>query len=203
MMWRAAEQTRPDIVHARTAFHAQAQRFSPADLVFVDESGVTTHLVRLYGRAPVGERATGRRPAGHYTQITLIGALTLAGMAAFMSVEGATDTAVMVAFTEHILVPTLRPGQVVLMDNLSPHKAPRVRELIERAGCQLVFLPPYSPDFSPIEEAWSKIKTWLRGTTTRTREAIEAALALVLEQVTASDCQGWFHDRGGYVPAPN
>jgi transposase len=140
---------------------------------------------------------------GHYSQITLLGALTLTGMPALMSVNGATDTAVMVAFTEHVLVPSLRPGQIVVMDNLRPHQAPRVRSLIESAGCRLIFLPPYSPDFSPIEEAWSKIKAWLRGASPRTRETIEAALAISLDRITASDYQGWFHDRGRYGSAPN
>jgi transposase len=92
---------------------------------------------------------------------------------------------------------------VVLMDNLSPHKAPRVRELIEQAGYQRVFLPPYFPNFSPIEEAWSKIKMLLRGLAARTRETIDAALANILGRITAADCCGWFHDRGGYGAAPN
>lgn len=203
MTWRAAEQQRPDVARARARFEADARGLAPEDLVFVDESGVATNLVRHYGRAPRGARATGHRPAGHYTQLTLLGALTLGGLTALMSIEAATDTAVMLAFTEHVLVRTLRPGQIVLMDNLSPHKAKRVRELIEAAGCRLVFLPPYSPDFSPIEEAWSKLKALLRGTAARTREALEAALGAAVARITAADCRGWFHDRGGYVPAPN
>lgn len=203
MTRRAAEQDRPDIAHERASFQVHMKTIDPADLVFVDESGVSTDMVRRYGRAPIGERALGTAPAGHYTQLTLLGARSLQGMPALMTVEGATNTDVMVAFTEHVLVPTLRPGRVVVLDNLSPHKSVRVRELIEDAGCRLPFLPPYSPDFSPIEEAWSKVKEWLRGEGARTREAIEAALRLVLDTITAADARGRFRHRGGYVPAPN
>src|SRR5690606_576695 len=109
-----------------------------------------------------GTRAVGTAPAGRYEQLTLIGALSLSGLRAMMTIPAATDTDVTVAFVEHVLVPELGRGQIVVMDNLSPHKAPRVRELIEAAGCRLLFLPPYSPDLSPIEQMWSKLKALLR-----------------------------------------
>lgn len=203
MTHRAAEQERPDVARERASFQGEAKTLDPDDLVFVDESGVTTKMVRRYGRARRGERARGTRPEGHYEQLTLLGALTLSGLDALMTIDAATNTDIMVAFVEHVLLPTLRPGQVVIMDNLGPHKAKRVRELIEGAGCRLLFLPPYSPDFNPIEEAWSKIKAFLRGAEARTRETIDAAVKAVLKLITPEDCHGWFHDRGGYVPAPN
>jgi transposase len=148
--------------------------------------------VRLYGRAPKGERVGGRAPYGRWERLTILGGLSLAGLIACMSVEGATDTDVVLAFTEHVLLPTLTPGQVIILDNLSPHRALQVRALVEAAGCRLLFLPPYSPDFNPIEQAWSKLKTLLRGLGARTKEALEAALSTVLDALTATDAQGWF-----------
>ena len=187
-----AEQERPDILAARAAFRALAAELHPADLVFVDESGIATNLVRLYGRAPRGVRVRGSAPYGRWERLTLLGGLSLAGLIACMAVEGPADTDVVVAFTEHVLVPALHPGQVVLLDNLSPHRAARVRDLIERAGCRLLFLPPYSPDFNPIEQAWSKLKTLLRGLGARTKEALAAALTPVLNALTAADAHAWF-----------
>ena len=180
------------MVEARDAFREMVATLPPGDLVFVDECGIATNLVRLYGRAPKGQRAVGRAPYGRWEQLTILGGLSLDGLIACMSVEGATDTDVVVAFAEHVLVPALRPGQVVLLDNLSPHRARRVRELIEAAGARLLFLPRYSPDLNPIEQAWSKLKALLRGLSARTREALEAALSRVLDAVTAADAHGWF-----------
>jgi transposase len=184
------------VAAARTAWRELAPTLSPADLVFVDESGVATDLARRYGRAPGGQRAHGAVPYGRWERLTILGALSLAGLVACMAVNGATDTDVMVAFTQHVLVPALRPGQIVVMDNLSPHKAPRVRRLIERAGCRLLFLPPYSPDFSPIEPAWSKLKTLLRGVGARTTDALHAALTTLVDAITTSDARGYFRHCG-------
>lgn len=164
--------------------------------VFVDESGIATDMARRYGRAPGGQRAHGAVPYGRWDRLTILGGLSLEGLVACMSVEGATDTPVIVAFTEHVLVPVLRPGQVVVMDNLSPHKAPRVRELIEAAGCRLLFLPPYSPDLNPIEPAWSKLKTLLRGLGARTTEALHTALTTLVDAITTSDAAGYFRHCG-------
>lgn len=153
------------------------QKLDPDLLVFVDESGAQTNMVRSHARSRQGKRARGTAPCGKHQQLTLLGALSLSGLRAMMTIEAAADTDVVVAFTEHVLVPTLTPGQIVVMDNLSPHKAPGVRELIEAAGCRLLLLPPYSPDFSPIEQAWSKLKAILRTAAARTTEALEAAIA--------------------------
>lgn len=172
------------------------QAVPAADWVFVDESGVATDMARRYGRAPRGQRAVGAMPYGRWDRLTILGGLSLAGLVACMTVEGAADTPVVVAFTAQVLVPVLRPGQVVVMDNLSPHKAPRVRELIEAAGCRLLFLPPYSPDLNPIEPAWSKLKTLLRGVGARTTDALHAALSSLVDAITASDAAGYFRHCG-------
>jgi len=169
-------------------------------LVFVDESGITTKLTPLYGRAPRGARALGRAPAGDWKQLTLLGALSLEGLIACMSIESATDTPVVEAFVREVLVPALRPGQVVILDNLAPHKATAVQQLIEAAGCRLLLLPPYSPDLNPIEQTWSKLKTLLRAAAARTKEALEEALTAVIEQITAADARGWFA-HAGYLSA--
>ena len=131
-------------------------------------------------------------PHGYWERLTVLGGLTLGGLTACLSVEGAADTPVMVAFVEHALVPTLRPGQVVVLDNLSIHRVPRVRQLIEAAGCRLLFLPAYSPDFNPIEQAWSKLKTLLRTAGARTTAALHDALAGVVDAITAADARAFF-----------
>lgn len=181
---------------ARVAWQAAAPTLAPEDLVFVDESGVATNMARLYGRAEGGRRAVGAAPHGPWERLTILGGLTLAGLTACLAVEGATDAPVMRAFVEHALVPTLRPGQVVVLDNLSAHKDGRVRELVEGAGCRLLFLPPYSPDFNPIEPAWSKLKALLRGVGARTGDALHAALRTLVDAITPSDAAGYFRHCG-------
>ena len=169
--------------------------------MFVDESGVATNLVRLYGRAPKGERAVGQAPYGRWEQLTIFGGLSLGlGLGACMSVEGAADTLAVVAFVEHVLVPTLRRGQVVVLDNLSAHKATRLRERISGAGCELWYLPSYSPDLSPIEEAFSKLKTLLRRAAARTKEALLDAIGSALSEITSSDARGYFTHCGFLLP---
>jgi transposase len=163
-----------------------------ADLVFLDESGATTTLARRYARAQGGRRAVGHVPAGHWTQLTILSALSVAGLGATMTVDAATDADVFAAYVRHLLVPTLRPGQVVVLDNLGAHKPAAARALIEGAGCRLLFLPPYSPDLNPIEQAWSKLKALLRGAAARTRDALEAALKTFLDEITAADARAWF-----------
>ena len=171
--------------------------------MFVDECGVATNLARLYGRAEGGRRAPGAVPHGRWERLTVLGGLTLQGLSACMSIEGAADTAVMLAFVEHVLVPTLRPGQVVVLDNLSVHRAARVRRLVEQAGCELRFLPPYSPDLNPIEPAWSKLKTLLRAAGARTVAALHDTLAGVIDAITPDDARGYFQHCGyGRYAAP-
>jgi len=152
--------------------------------------------VRRYARAAGGQRAIGHVPAGHWTQLTILSALSLTGLGATMTVDAATDTDIFVAYVRHLLVPTLRAGQVVVLDNLGAHRAAAVRALIEGTGCRLVFLPPYSPDFNPIEQAWSKLKTLLRGMGARTTEALHATLTHLVDRITGSDARRSFHHCG-------
>lgn len=169
--------------------------------VFVDESGSHLALTPRYAWAPKGERACGSVPRNRGQNTTILGALSQHGVQAAMTVEGAADAAVFETFIEHFLGPTLVPGQIVVMDNLSIHKGERVRALIEGCGCQLLFLPAYSPDFSPIEPAWSKLKTYLRRAGARTREALEEAIAQGLKGITAHDAHGWFRHCGYQLAA--
>lgn len=164
----------------------------PEKLVFVDESGIATNLVRLYGRAEGGKRAHGTVPNRHHRKLTLLGALSTQGLIAMMTIEAATNRDVFVAYVREVLVPALKPGQVVVMDNLSPHKAPAVQEAIEEAGCSLIFLPPYSPDYSPIEPCWGKLKTLLRGIGARTLDALQSALLDTMDRITSTDARNWF-----------
>jgi transposase len=184
------------VAAARVAWRELTATIPAEDFVFIDESGIATDMARRYGRAVGGRRAPGAVPYGRWDRLTILGGLSLTGLVACMSVEGAADTPVVVAFTQYVLVPALRPGRVVVMDNLSPHKAPRVRQLIERAGCRLLVLPAYSPDLNPIEPAWSKLKTLLRGLGARTIEALHAALTTLVNAITATDAQGCFRHCG-------
>ena len=161
----------------------------------IDESGVTTSMTRTRGRAPPGVRVHGAVPGGHWKVTTLIGAIRGGdggGVAAAMTLEGATDADAFRAFVDEVLVPQLRPGDLVVMDNLSSHKAAGVRESIESAGAKLRYLPPYSPDLSPIEKCWSKVKALLRSAAARTADALDGAISAALRAVTASDARGWF-----------
>lgn len=159
---------------------------------FVDESGVNLAMTRLYGRAPRGERAVGSVPINYGSNITMIGALGVRGLEALMTVEGATDGEVFRVYVNRVLCPTLKPGDVVVMDNLGAHKVSGVREAIERCGAKLIYLPPYSPDLSPIERCWSKIKTALRAAGARTRRALEHAIKRAIATVSESDALAWF-----------
>lgn len=167
-------------------------RFDVRRLVFVDESGFHTSMDRLRSRAPKGERAYGRVPRNRGKNTTLIASMSLSGMGEAMCFPGGTDAKVFEAYVERFLAPTLSPGRVVVMDNLGAHRPRRVRELVEARGCELVYLPPYSPDLSPIEEAFSKVKNALRKAGARTHEALLGAMAQALSEVTPSDAAGWF-----------
>ncbi len=167
------------------------------DFVVVDECGSNINLTPIYARAPRGMRAYGQVPRNTEKNTTLIASLTIAGMGPALLLEGATDTAAFEVYVEQVLAPELRPGQVVVIDNLSAHKSERVRTLIEARGCELWFLPAYSPDLSPIEEAFSKLKALVRRSEARTREALYDAIATALERIRASDAHGYFR-HGGY-----
>jgi transposase len=167
----------------------------------VDEASTSIALTRRYARAPRGQRARGHAPRNYGQPTTLIAALSPAGLGAAMTLEGAANTAAFTAYVREVLCPTLRPGQTVVLDNVSFHRAAPIRELIEAVGCQVLFLPPYSPDFAPIEQAFSKIKTALRTAAARTQAALETAIAEALDTITAADAHGWFRHCGYSLPA--
>jgi transposase len=177
---------------ARGAWRESVKSLDPNKLIVVDESGTNITLAPLYGWAPKGERAFGKAPRNWDKNITLIASLSAEGIGAAMSVEGATDGAAFEIYVEHFLVPTLKKGQIVVMDNLQVHKSLKVRELIEGAGASVLFLPPYSPDFSPIEEAFSKVKALLRKAKARERGALVEAIGRALSAVTVEDARGFF-----------
>ena len=166
------------------------------DLIFLDECGVNCAMTRLYARSPRGKRAFGFAPRNWGDNVSILGAMSLRGPLASMYIDGATDGRVFLTYLKKVLVPKLWPGAVVVLDNLSAHKVKGVRELIEAAGARLLYLPPYSPDFNPIELAWSKLKNFLRKTAARTREALGAAIGAGLETISAQDALGYFAHRG-------
>jgi transposase len=167
----------------------------------VDESGTTISLTRLSGWAPHDERATGLVTRNHGKNTTLVAALTPDGLHEPWLIEGAMDTDSFAWYITEQLAPTLRPGQVVVMDNLSAHKADRIRQAIAARGCELLLLPPYSPDFTPIEQAFSKSKAILRGLGARTKEALQEAVRLAIEAITRHDAAAWFAHAGYALPA--
>jgi transposase len=174
-----------------------------SQFVIVDESGYNLNLSPRYARAPRGERAHAKVPRNVPANTTVIAALTTSGMSATMLVEGATDHHVVEAYIEQLLVPTLRPGQVVVLDNLSAHKRAEIEPLLAAVGCQLWFLPPYSVDLAPIEVAFAKLKQAVRRASARTSEALQAAIAQALSLITASDAQGFFAHCGFLTDPPN
>ena len=166
------------------------------DLVFLDEFGATTDMTRTHGRAPPGERVVAKVPHGHWKVVSTVAAMTVDGIIAAASFDGATDTELFVTFVREELVPVLRPGQVVVMDNLSPHKSPQVEQLVASAGARVLLLPPYSPDFNPIENAISKVKTMLRSLARRTVKSLYGAIGDALRAVTAADALAFLRHCG-------
>jgi transposase len=181
---------------ALVASKLDARRF-----VFVDECSTNTSLTPLYAWSKRGERARCRVPRNWGANVTLLSSMSIEGMGPSLAVEGPTTREVFEVYLEHVLGPTLGKGRVVVMDNLSSHKGSRVRELIEERGCELMYLPAYSPDFNPIEEAFSKIKGLLRKAEARSRERLVEAMGRAISAVTPRDAQGFFEHRGYRVVA--
>jgi transposase len=171
----------------------------PRRLVFVDECGVHTSLAPVYGYSPQGERLHLSVPRNRGENTTLVASMSLEGMGPSMAVKGSTTAEVFETYLKDVLLPEVREGQVVIMDSLPAHKPNRVRELIEGRGCELLYLPSYSPDYNPIEEAFSKIKEILRGAWARTRQALVEALGEALSAVSIRDVWGFF-EHAGYHP---
>ena len=192
----AAERDKPEVQNKRKDFRNEISQIDPHRLKVIDESGVNISMTRLYGRAPKGERVPGSVPHNHGSNVTIIGSISLEGVDAAMSFEGAVNGDIFRVFVDQVLAPTLREGDVVLMDNLPSHKVSGIEEAIQSRGAQLLYLPPYSPDFSPIEECWSKVKAWLKKIEARTIEALYEAIEHAFDEVTRSDLVGWFRHCG-------
>lgn len=169
----------------------------PAErLVFIDETGASTKMTRQRGRAPCGKRLVAKVPHGHWQTTTFVAGLRSYGISAPLVVDGAMNGELFLAYVEQQLAPTLQPGDVVVMDNLPAHKAAGVRQAIERVGARLVYLPPYSPDFNPIEQAFAKLKWLLRSAAKRTAEGLNQAIADAIEQFSPVECQNYFRNSG-------
>lgn len=177
----------------------QARLWDASRLVFLDECGIHTSMHRLYARAPRGQRAYGVVPRNRGTNTTVLGALNCQGVQAVMTLEGATDTLAFEAFIEQVLVPTLQRGQIVVLDNLSAYKSQKAQKMVEDKGCQWVFLPPYSPDFNPSEEMWSKFKSDLRREAPRTQEHLDELIWPLLSTVTSKHAHNWFNHAGFHL----
>ena len=171
----------------------------PERLIFIDESGTSTKMARLYGRAPRGERCRAAVPHGHWKTTTFVGGLTLTGVTAPMTLDGAMTGAAFLAYVEQVLVPTLKPGDLVVLDNLPAHKPLAIRQAIEAAGATILFLPPYSPDFNPIELAFSKIKALLKRAAARTVQTLWDAIRDAIDAITPHDARSFF-TACGYEP---
>ena len=168
----------------------------PERFIFVDECGTHTSLGPIYGYAPRGERLYASVPRSRGKNTTLLSSMTLSGMGPSLSVEGPTTSRVFETYLEKVLLPSLKEGQIVVMDNLSAHRPKRIKELIEQRGCELLYLPSYSPDYNPIEEAFAKIKNLLRKAAARSKEALIEAIAAALSAITAEDIRGYFQHAG-------
>ena len=191
----ASEQSRPDVAEQReTSFDGQLD-LDPERLIFIDETWASTNMARRHGRAPRGQRLRVGVPYGHWKTTTFIGALTLRGFIAPFVIDGAVDRLAFETYVEKVLVPELRQGDVVIMDNLPGHKGPKVRQLIEAAGASLLYLPPYSPDFNPIENAFAKLKALLRKAAERTVEGLWSAIGQLIDLITPQEIQNLFSDR--------
>jgi transposase len=192
----AAEQDRPDVLSRHEAWFDGQLDLDPHTLVFIDETGANTKMARLHGRAPRGERLRAAIPHGHWKTTTFVGALRLTGMTAPMVLDGPMTGEWFLAYTEQVLVPTLRQGDVVILDNLPAHKGIAVRDAVEAAGATLLFLPTYSPDFNPIENAFAKLKTLLRKAAARTVEQLWRVIGESLDAFTPNECANYFAATG-------
>ena len=196
----AAEQERPDIQAQRDAWLDTLTEACDGDfshVIFLDESGALTNLVRTYGRSDCGARCVGFAPQGHWKVMTAVAAVRLVdGLTAPFTIDCPMDGEVFGVYVDRVLVPTLRPGDVVVMDNLTAHKRPKIKRMIEEAGARVLYLPPYSPDFNPIEMIWSKVKGLLRTIAARTIDTLHEAFGLAFAAVTPGDILGCFRHCG-------
>jgi transposase len=191
-VFRAAEQDRPDVRRKRAAFRTRAQGIDPDRFLFLDEVGADTAMTRRYGRAPRGARLYDAVPEACWRTTTLIAGVRRSGVVAPLVLEGATDEAVFRTYVEQVLVPVLRPGDIVVLDNLAAHRVGWVARRLRQAGAGVWYLPPYSPEYNPIEKVWAKVKAWLRRAKARGTEALWQAIGDALAAVTPEDCSNCF-----------
>lgn len=192
----AVERLEPRIVELRARFAEKQPELVADDLVFLDEAGSHIAMTRTYGRAPRGERVVEAVPRNRGSVTTMLGALTVSGLLAMMTVEGGTDEEVFLTFLDRVLAPKLKPGHVVVMDNAGAHKTLAVRRRIEATGACVLFLPPYSPELNPIEECWSKLKELLRKFGPRSRDDLDFAIGDAMTRISESDARGWIRHAG-------
>ena len=194
----AAERDRPDVIERRHNFTIARRFVDPGSFVFLDESGAKTNMTRLYGWSPIGERCVDRTLDGRWKTMTMLSAIRLDGVIqdATVLLDGPMNSATFLSYTQQCLAPSLRPGDVVIMDNLSSHKATGVREAIEAANATLWYLPPYSPDLNPIEMLWPKVKAWLRRVAAKTFKSVSDTFADALNDVTQTEAANYFNACG-------
>ena len=192
----AAEQERLDVAEARIAWKEDQSSLDPASLVFIDETGTSTAMARLRGRAMRGRRVIGRVPWGHWKTMTFVAALRQDGITAPFVIDRAMTGEIFVEYVRQCLAPTLKPGEIVVMDNLPAHKRDEAREIIEAAGAQLRFLPPYSPDLNPIEQAFAKLKAHLRKAQERSIDGLWRRIGKLLDLFQPAECANFFANAG-------
>jgi len=184
------------VAAARVQWRADQKQLDPNRLVFIDETGCATNMARLRGRGPRNARVKGQVPHGHWKITTFTAGLRVGALTAPMVLDGPMNSAIFSAYVTRILAPTLRPGDIVIMDNLSSHKSDAVREAIEAAGAELRYLPPYSPDLNPIEQAFAKLKAHLRKHAERTIEELWSRIGNLISAYTPTECQNFFRHAG-------
>lgn len=192
----AAEQDRPDVAAARAELKAKQSRLDARRLVFIDETAVTTKMVRRHGRSPRGKRLVASVPHGHWKTLTFVAALRIDGLTAPFVIDGAMDGPSFLAYVEQVLAPTLHKGNIVFMDNLRTHKIAGVREALEAAGAKVRYLPAYSPDFNPIEMAFSKLKAALRNGAARSVKALIRLIGRLIKTFAPRECANYFRHAG-------
>ena len=196
----AAEQLRPDVATAREAWRAMQPLLATGRLIFLDETGVTTNMVRRWGRAPRGQRVRGYAPAGHWKVTTFLAGLDCGGIVAPFVVDQPMNRAIFTQYVRQYLAPELRPGDVVILDNLSSHKGAEAAALVAERGARLLFLPPYSPDLNPIEMAFAKLKHLLRKAGERTRDDLWNRIGHLVDLFPPTECRN-YPRHAGYAPA--
>lgn len=193
---RATEQDRPDVAAARTAWADDQAKLDPDQLIFIDETGTSTNMARLRGRSARGERLVGKIPHGHWKTTTFVAGLRSSELTAPCVIDGPMNGNAFIAYVEQVLAPSLKPGDIVVLDNLSAHKVPGVREAIKAAGGTLLYLPPYSPDFNPIEQLFAKLKALLRKAAERSVDGLWNRIAYLLDAFTPQECANYFRNAG-------